>query len=180
MGIGLVIFFWTVVGAVLLAVYFGLASLSRTSPRAQVLKKALVAAVAAILIPVVTLVAFDFARGFFPGSVFQLSFGFSPPPDVTELKGRRTIFGDAGDIYLRFKADKTTVERIISARFQEHAGSLLPDALTGTPDYWKPVRTASTRYFRADHFDDSFASSQAILIYDEATGVVHFHWSGVD
>ncbi|HEY9403322.1 MAG TPA: hypothetical protein VIQ24_11700 [Pyrinomonadaceae bacterium] len=178
MGIGLVILFWAVAAMLLLAAYLGLSWAGRRSQRAKLLKRVFVAAVAALLIPVAILVALNFAGNFFPGSVFKSSFGFSPPSDVTELKGRKVVFGDAGETYLRFKAGKPTVERIVGQRFRVHAGAI--SFPTPTPDYWKPVPTASTRYFRADHFDDSFAFSQAFLIYDEATGVVHFHWSGVD
>ncbi|HEX8632935.1 MAG TPA: hypothetical protein VF703_02145 [Pyrinomonadaceae bacterium] len=178
MGIGITILFWAAVGSLLLAAYLGLAWASSRRPRARSLKKVFVALVAAVVVPVVLLAALDFAGNFFPGRVFESSFGFSPPPGVAELEGRKVVFGDAGESYLRFKADKPTVERLIDRRFRVHAGT--PSFPPSTPDYWKPVPTPSTRYYRADHFDDSFAFSQAFLIYDEATGVVHFHWSGVD
>ncbi|HZG50589.1 MAG TPA: hypothetical protein VEZ40_00515 [Pyrinomonadaceae bacterium] len=178
MGIGLIILFWVAVAALLLAAYLGLARASRRWPRARSLKKVFVAVVAALVVPVIILAALDFAGNFFPGRVFKASFGFSPPPGVAELEGRKVVLGDGGEAYLRFKADKPTVERLIGGRFRLHAG--MPSFPPSTPDYWKPVSTPSTRYYRADRFDDSFAFSQAFLIYDEATGVVHFHWSGVD
>lgn len=180
MGIGFVILLWAIVGIFLLASYFGLATLAHGTPRAKLLKKVFVAAVAAVVFPVAALVAFSFVAGFFPGHVFQTTFGFSPPPDVSELEGRKVVFGDGGEAYLRFKAGKQTVERILDQRFREDAGALPGSFDQSTPDYWKPVPTASTRYFRADHFDDSFGASQAVLIYDEATGIVHFCWWGID
>ena len=178
MGIGLVILFWAAVAALLLAAYLVIASLARRSPRAKLLQQVFVAVVAPIVLIGGAFAALDFAAGFFPGSVFKSSFGFSPPPDVTGLEGRKVILGDAGETHLRFRAGKQTVERIIGERFREHPGAL--SFPPHRPDHWKPVLSASTRYYRADHFDESFAFSQAVLIYDEADGTVHFHWSGVD
>ncbi len=181
MGIGFVILIWLIVGGVLLAVYRGLSGLARRSPRAALLKRVLVALVAAVAIPVSALMAFNFAQGYFPASVFEASFGFRPPPDVKVLEGRRSVFGDSGAAYLRFRASRQTVERIVNPRFSEISRAEFVAAINAPET--EEVRTqagASTRYFRASHDDDSFASSQAYLSYEETTGQVYFQWSGVD
>ncbi len=49
-----------------------------------------------------------------PSAVFQDSFGFRPTPDVTGLQSSQWILGDCSIIYLHFKANPATVQRIVA------------------------------------------------------------------
>jgi hypothetical protein len=183
MGIGIVALFWAFVGAFLLAGYLLLALLGKRFPTATRLKDVLVAGAAAVVITVALILGITFALNLIPGHVFRSSFGFSPTSDVLDLRGRKFTFGDSGDTYLRFRASKETVNRILDSRFLE----LRQDEIRGygfpwkdsAPSYWQPPNGASVHFFHATQFDDSFGSSEAFL-NDESTGSVHFYWIGVD
>lgn len=184
MGIGLVIAFWAMIGSIILASYLLLSRLGKRSPHALLLKKVLGASVAAFGIVIVLMVVINVAQGFLPRRVFESSFGFDPPSDVVEVKGKRFVFGDSGSAYLRFRADKRTVEQIIGSRFVEiderRFRSQSASALESAPSYWQPFEGKATRYYEADRFDDSFGFSYAVLSYDESNSVAHFYWVGVD
>src|SRR3712207_2284475 len=117
MGTGFVIMFWAIVGGILLASYLLLSHLGKKSSLAELLKKVFVAFVAAVGIPVALLTVGSFALDLFPSHVFKSSFGFAPTSDVTELRGKQSRFGDSGSTYIRFRANKPTLERIIGSRF---------------------------------------------------------------
>jgi len=143
-----------------------------------------VASVAAFGLVVVLLVVIDVAQGFLPRRVFESAFGFAPPPDVLELEGRRFVFGDSGSAYLRFRADKRTVKKLVGSRFieidEKRFRSQSASALKSAPSYWRPFEGKATHYYEAGRFDDSFGTSYAVLSYDEADHVAHFYWVGVD
>lgn len=183
MGIGIVILFWLIVGGVLLTIYVALRSLGRTSKKANLLKNVFVAVVAAITIPLAALVIANLALGFFPSYVFRSTFGFDPPPTVSELEGGRSVFGDSGETYLRFRTDKATINKLVGTRFVEldaqEKSRHLAQASKGSGDavlFAKPT----TRVYEAITFDDTFSLSTATLVHDEASGMTEFHWLGVD
>jgi hypothetical protein len=184
MGIGFVIIFWALVGSIILASYLLLSHFGRQSSRALLLRKVLVATVAAVGIPIALLVSINFAQGFFPSHVFESSFGFVPTSDVVELKGEESTFGDSGSAYLRFRANKQTIVRIIGSRFVEidenRFRGQAASALKSAPNYWRPFDGKPTHFYEAYRFDNSFGFSNAVLSYDESNGMVHFYWVGVD
>ena len=184
MGIGFVIIFWAAVGSIILASYLLLSHLGKKSSRALLLRKVLVAVVAAIVVPIALLVSINFAQGSFPSHVFESSFGFAPTSDVVELKGEKSTFGDSGSAYLRFRANQQTVERIIGPRFVEidenRFRSQTASALKSAPSYWRPFDGKPTHFYEAYRFDNSFGFSNAVLSYDESNDMVHFYWIGVD
>ncbi len=184
MGIGFVIIFWVIVGSIIMASYVLLSHLGKKSSRALLLRKVLVASVAAVGIPISLLVSINFAQGFFPSHVFESSFGFASTPDVVELKGEKSTFGDSGSAYLHFRANKQTVERIIGSRFLEidenRFRSQAASALKSAPSYWRPFDGKPAHFYEAYRFDNRFGFSDAVLSYDESNGMVHFYWTGVD
>jgi len=184
MGIGFVTIFWAIIGSIVLASYLLLSHLGKNSSRALLLRKVLVASVAAVGIPIALWVIINFAQGFFPSHVFESSFGFAPTSDVVELKVEKSTFGDSGSVYLRFRANKQTVERILGSRFVEidenRFRSQTVSALKSAPSYWQPFDGKPTHFYEAYRFDNSFGFSNAVLSYDELNGMVHFYWVGVD
>lgn len=183
MGIGIVILFWLSVSGMLFAGYLGLRALGRISRKANLLKNVFVAVVAAVAIPIAVLIVTNFVLGFFPSYVFRSTFGFDPPPSISELEGGKSVFGDSGEIYLRFRTDKTTINRIADARFvelnEEQAKHLLAQLSKGSSG-GSLFASPTTRVYRAVKFDESFGSSTATLMYDEASGVTEFYWLGID
>lgn len=183
MGIGFVMMFWTALGSIILASYLLLSRSRENSSRALSLKKALAIFSVVVGIPIALLVAVNIP-GFFPGHVFESSFGFAPTPDVTELKGVKSTFGDSDSAYLRFRANKQTIERIIGSRFFETDENgfrnRAASALNSAPSYWRPFEGKPTRFYETYGFNGEFGSSNAILCYDESSGIAHFYWIGAD
>lgn len=183
MGIGIALLLWATVGGFVLAAYLLLSRLQERSPIFATLKD-VVAAGTAVVIPLALWVIVNFALNLFPHHVFKSSFGFPAPPDVADLRGERSAFGDGGTTYLRFRAGERTVRRIIEKGFVEvdvvsgrqSVGQLLEFA----PGYWRPSEGSATRFYESTRFDENFSSSAALLVYDEASGVAHFYWSGID
>ncbi|MBA2734049.1 MAG: hypothetical protein H0U54_14360 [Acidobacteria bacterium] len=184
MGIGFVIIFWAIIGSIVLASYLLLSHLGKKSSRALLVKKVLVAFVAAVVIPIALWFVINFARGSFPSHVFESSFAFAPTSDVVELEGEKSTFGDSGSTYLRFRANKQTFERITGLRFVEidekRFRSQSTAALKSAPSYWRPFEGEALHFYEAYKFDESFAFSNAVLSYDESSYVVHFYWIGID
>ncbi|MGH9754710.1 MAG: hypothetical protein ACREA2_18180 [Blastocatellia bacterium] len=184
MGIGFALMFWVVIGSVVLASYLLLSRLERRYPFATELKQVLVVIVAVVGIAAALSVTVNIVRGCFPGLVFESSFGFPPTSDVKELKGRRFIFGDSGDAFLRFHASKQTIERIVTGarlyQINENMFRRQAPSDLASPSYWRPFEGKPALFYESQWFDDSFGVSNAILCYDESIGVAHFYWIGVD
>jgi hypothetical protein len=180
-GIGCVFVFWSLVGCVLLAVFFALHFVGKRIPIAALFKKVMLAAICAIAIPVALIGVTGYALDFLPSHVFRSSFGFAPTSDVVELKGRKFAFGDSADAYLRFRANKVTVDRIIGDRFEEVSSEQRgSNGFENAPDYWQPPRGRTMRFYHSSQLNDGFGWNQAVLAYDEQTGTVYFYWTGVD
>jgi hypothetical protein len=182
MGIGFVILLWLAVGLISLLIYLGLSTLAKRSPRAALLRKVFVAFVAALVIPIGLLASINVASDFFPSHVFKSSFGFAPTPDVTELKGVRSTFGDSGSAHLCFRAEEGTIKRIINSHsFVEGSGQSKPsDKTTASGECRQPALSSDVRYYVSEHFDESFAFSHALLIYEPSSGRAYFSWEGID
>jgi hypothetical protein len=176
--------FWAIIGGILLASYLLLSHLGEKSSFVELLKKVFVAFVAAVGIPVALLIVVSFALDYFPGHVFKSSFEFAPTSDVTELMGKKSRFGDSGSTYLRFHANKRTLERIIGSRFveiDENRFRRQTEAeLEYAPDYWHPFEGKPTHFYEANKFDESFGFNYAVMSYDETNGLIHFYWTGVN
>ena len=184
MGIGFVIIIWAILGSLLLACYFLLSHFETKFAFASRLKSIFVPCVIAIAIPVAIMTIISFAQNQFPSYVFKSSFGFDAPSDVTELKGGKFVFGDSGSIELEFRANKETIQRIVTSRFLESNEQIFKSQCNCTlkPDSTQRslVEGEQSTYYEAPHFDDSFAASRALLSYNEATRETRFFWTGVD
>ncbi len=178
MGIGFVLTIWLAICGVITAAYL----LLFRSRVATSLKKA-TAIFGAVIGVVIALNIVIRIPDCFPSYVYESSFGIAPTPDVLELKGYRFKFGDSGDAFLRFRANKQTIEGIVARTrlygineimFKRQTDSISP------PSYWKPFEGKPKLFYESNRFDDSFGSSRAILCYDESNEVAHFYWIGVD
>lgn len=180
MGIGFVLTLWAVIGIIILASYLLLSRLGRRYPFAAETKRAIVPLFAAVGMTVALVITVNIVRDLFPAQVFESVFGFPPTSDVKELEGRRFIFGDSGDAFLRFRADKQTIERIVTgARLYKITEDTFKSRAS-SQSHWKPFEGKPTLFYESQSFDDSFGYSSAILCYDGSTGLAHFYWVGVD
>ncbi|MBO0861113.1 MAG: hypothetical protein J2P21_22040 [Chloracidobacterium sp.] len=184
MGIGFVLMFWALIGGVVMALYLPLSRLGRRYPFADDTKRALVFFSAVADIAGAILFIVNIVRNSSPSLVFESSFGFSPTSDVKELEGGRSIFGDSGETFLRFRASRQTIQSIVAGRrlYEIDENMFMSQAPhdSASQSYWKPFDGKPTLFYESQRFDDSFGSSSAILCYDESAGVAHFYWIGVD
>ena len=164
--------------------YFLLSRLETKFASASRLKSIFVPCVIAIAVPVAIIMIVSFAQNQFPSYVFESSFGFNVPSDVTELKGGKVVFGDSGSIELEFRANKETIQKIVASRFLETSEQSFKSqcncVLKPKPAQQSSVEDKQNTYYEASHFDNSFAVSRALLSYNETTKETRFYWTGVD
>lgn len=103
---------------------------------------------------------------------------------MRDLHGFKFGIADGSDCYLRFRASRETVARLVAkSHFQP-----VPEAdfrskieqLELTPPTWAPFKGAPTEFYSSRKFDDSFANSVAYLSFDPSSETVHFAWQGID
>jgi hypothetical protein len=114
----------------------------------------------------------------FPSYVFSDAFGFKPPLEISGLQSR--VHYD--DTYIQFKAPPGVVKKILTADFCEIDRKSFEESLGGNvsglgapPDWWKPFNGKPKKFYENKHL-----INDAVLSYDELTGVVHFYWLHID
>jgi hypothetical protein len=132
----------------------------------------------------VLLVGGWYGLGFVPSYVFYEKVGFGPTADVKELRGYRLSVLGQGKAYLRFRAGPATVQRLVGTGYHEVPKEKFAEwanAREKPPEWWQPLAGNPTHFYQIDHLDNGYAMlSTAIVSYDESSGVVHFHWFGVN
>jgi hypothetical protein len=115
-----------------------------------------------------------------PAVVFQRSFGFSPSPDVSGLQSSWLALGDSGTVFLRFRCNPATVDRIASRGLRRTGMAGPGPAGTGDapPDWWRPPPDGVAYAGRFTGRD--FASEEEYLVHDPRTGDVYFRFIGID
>lgn len=158
------------VGGVLCAVYLALRALGRRWELAETLGKVFAAGIAAVVFPIVLFTIVNTALDFVPSYVFRGAFGFAPPSDISELEGSRSSLGDADITSLTFRAERTTVDRIIGTRFVE----LSEDESVGIRLYASDDDPSNRAFYAAPAARVYRAPDGGTLIYDEPSGFVAF------
>ena len=121
-----------------------------------------------------------------PPQIFKLSFDFYPTGDVDELRSQYWVFGDYGSTYLKFKANRETIERIAKLGFAKHAmerGAEKAGAITvggDQPDWWAPQWPAMTHIYSKTNRIGAFRKEQEDLYYDERTQQAYYSYIGID
>jgi hypothetical protein len=72
-----------------------------------------------------------------PEVIFADSFGFSPTPDVQIIDSSRDHGAKWDKAYLEFKADRSTIDRIVQNRFTPIPAKDYFETF-GTPSWWMP------------------------------------------
>jgi hypothetical protein len=124
-----------------------------------------------------------------PSRIFNDTFGFKPDKQ-TEILEAYTEHGlDYETTLIKFRTTKDTIDKIVRDRFDAVPSETfkkkyganrhnLPGHVRAwfTPDYEKP-----NLFYLAEPFNNSFSNvNEAILCYNEETGIAYFHWSGLD
>ncbi|MEW6130830.1 MAG: hypothetical protein AB1757_27620 [Acidobacteriota bacterium] len=172
------------IGLLAITSWIGLSLYSKRKPEsvANHLKKVLCIACLAIGIPVIILIGIQTILNFSPDYVFASSFGFKPPAEVRELQGRKSAFFDSGDIYLRFKANKPILDKIVASKFFPIKEQFFnwPSPQHHPPDWWNPSDSKPKLFYQALNFNQEYSSNSAFLCYDETREIVYFYYIGID
>lgn len=143
-----------------------------------------VAGLPAAVVLVAALAAAVWWQGNRPAAVFETEFGFAPPADTVVLKSDVSWIGDSGHVYLHFRSGPQTVARIVAGGFVPGPGSI---STTGhRPNWFAPPAAPPALAFAArpsgagTPVRGRFASEDATLVHDPATGEVWYEYVGVD
>ena len=121
--------------------------------------------------------------------LFENTFGFHPTPGIEVLEGYCGSGLDSETRAMRFRAPAEAIARITSSRFvacdrevfmraYQSSGHNLPQRVQS---WFVPAAEGADRFYLARPFDKSFTTSnEAILCYQEKTGIACFHWIGLD
>lgn len=102
-----------------------------------------------------------------PRMIFEHSFGFEPPADVSNIKSEYSSFADSGCAFLMFKASPATIERIVTAHsLHEVPASFFPNSNIEPPKWWAPP---------LDNDVVRYGGGQEVLIYDKSSDTVYYH-----
>jgi hypothetical protein len=124
-----------------------------------------------------------------PSRIFNDTFGFQPDKQ-TEILEAYTEHGlDYEKASIKFKTTKETIDKIARDRFNtapletfkkkcDSNRRSLPPRIRAwfTPGYEKP-----NLFYLAEPFNNTFSTAnEAVLCYNEQTGIAYFHWAGCD
>ena len=131
----------------------------------------------------------DFKMNMQPTHIFNATFGFKPDEQTEVLEAYIKSGLDYETTLIKFRTTKDTIDKIIRDRFntipletfkKKYSSNRhnLPDRVRAwfTPSYQKP-----NLFYLAEPFNNSFSNvNEAILCYNEETGIAYFHWIGLD
>ncbi len=121
---------------------------------------------------IILLVVIQFYLNSSPTFVFQHTFDFDPPADVSSLQGEISDAFDVKVTWLHFKAQRATLEKLVAKRrmFEVSRESALASNFTsteGAPSYWQPFASESAKFYTSSDESEK-------LIYNEKEGEVYF------
>jgi hypothetical protein len=120
-----------------------------------------------------------------PSYAFKSTFGFSIDPDTEVLKNYRgaLFVTDYQKICLKLRTNQKIVDQITGNKFErlsreEFASNIQFESFE--PNWFKPLESEPTQFFKAEPYDDDFASNSAFLCFNETSGICFFQYIGVD
>lgn len=189
MGPAFVILFWLVLLAIASAIWVAglglyLAGCRRKSRWMKWVGGVPLVAVTLAMVLVVSLFAYGVVRSSNPRWVYEDVFGAKPTADVSEIHSSTWSFADSGYVLLRFKANRTTFDRIrpkeLSTTTREE---LRPSSASGgKPAWWREPSDRALIYAGATGFGKGkeFASEWVEMHYEETIGTVFYSYLGID
>lgn len=117
-------------------------------------------------------------------AVFRDEFGFAAPPDVTSFRSSASGSTDFTKRFFRFRTSPQTIRAIVNGRFRAapfgECETQFRQLSDRRPKWWQPPHAATSSCYKADPFDDAFASNTAWLAYDPRSGDAHYYYLGID
>jgi hypothetical protein len=124
-----------------------------------------------------------------PSRIFNDTFGFKPDKQ-TEILEAYTEHGlDYETTLIKFRTTKDTIDKIVRDRFdavpsetfKKKYGANRHNLLGRVRAWFSPSYEKPNLFYIAEPFNNSFSNvNEAILCYNEETGIAYFHWSGLD
>ena len=136
-----------------------------------------------------------------PRSVFENTFGCSPPASITNMESSCFWFGDTGSIYVRFGASEEDFKKLMPAHLAQETATEMkqinPDENGGGPAWWdfqiKQDWIYDARIQRVTNIDQLTNNSSRIAAsekgfcqeiefyaYDPKNKIVYYRFSGWD
>lgn len=121
-----------------------------------------------------------------PNRLFAVTFGFKPPPQTSVLEAQHRSVMDHGTTAMKFQTTPDVIERIVARGFvpgdrDSFMRMLRSNDLPQHIQRWFLPEVQQTDHFYVTKaFERSFAISEAVLCYNEKTGIACFHWVGMD
>ncbi|MEN6424121.1 MAG: hypothetical protein ABFE13_02065 [Phycisphaerales bacterium] len=124
-----------------------------------------------------------------PAHLFEDTFGFEPAPEIEVLEGYCEPGLDSEMRAMKFRAPAAVLKRMCAGRFAPSNRETFVTACGGewnnlpsrVRSWLVPAVEQADRFYIANPFDDSFSMhNEAVLCYNEPTGIACFHWVGVD
>jgi len=122
-----------------------------------------------------------------PDRLFEDTFGFRPSAETEVVEADCELGMDWEYRAMKFRAPLAVIEKICAGTFTSTdrktfvsacRGDDLPDRVTS---WFLPAVEQADNFYIARPFDKSFSTwNQAVLCYNEKTGIACFHWLGVD
>ena len=165
-------------------ILYGLSIRSNSSMRTAVVLTMLTVAAVALA----GLIFTGFIRSCIPSYVFKDEFHVKPPNDISDIKSSTWSFADSGHTFLRFKASREALSRLLPnhvqmiyyAEFKAKADNWMDDE--SPPSWWvNPTNGAEIYSIGPQHSEGRPHSGEfVVLIYDASTGTADYYSSWVD
>lgn len=123
-----------------------------------------------------------------PIHTFNTTFGFLPN-EQTEILGSYVNNGlDFGTTLIKFKTTRETIDKIVQKKFHPITSETFQEKLSyrnnfpeHVREWFKPDLEKSNLFYLTEPFQNTFSNvNEAILCYDEETGIAYFKWVGLD
>jgi hypothetical protein len=123
-----------------------------------------------------------------PNLLFRQTFGFQPPAQTRVLEAYHKGGMDYATTVMEFTATMDTIDRITAHNFAAIDRTTFLSSYQGNAhnlprrvqSWFLSLQEDPKRFYMARQFGGAFGHSEAILCYDEQTGLAHFHWVGLD
>jgi len=131
----------------------------------------------------------DFKMNMQPTRIFNSMFGFEPGEQTEVLEAYVENGLDYETTLIKFRTTKDTIDKIIHDRFNtipletfKKKYSSNSHDLPGRVRAWfTPSSEKPNLFYLAEPFNNLFGNvNEAILCYNEETGIAYFHWIGLD
>ena len=123
-----------------------------------------------------------------PTRIFITTFGFKPDGQTEILETYVKSGLDFGTTLIKFKTTRETIDKIAQNKFHPITSGTFQEKLSYRHNFPEHVRQWFTPgynkpnlFYVAEPFNNSFSNvNEAILCYNEETGIAYFKWVGLD